>query len=175
MFVCFLELPKGPSWGVRSVVSSELAFGSEQEEEEHRFEFKFCFFHIFSGFPWATYSLSLNSFPLCKMGVLLEFPLWRSGLRIQLQQLGSLCRRRFDPGLAQWVKGSGVAATVSRIQSLAQELPHARDAAIRKQNKIGALLSAPKELGRDLISSLYWAHMCPSSVDSLDLKKCFIS
>ena len=35
-----------------------------------------------------------------------EFLLWHSGLRLQLQWLGSLWKHRFDPGLAQWVKGT---------------------------------------------------------------------
>ena len=37
-----------------------------------------------------------------------------------------------SPGLAQWVKGSGVATAVARIQSLAQELPYAVSVAIKK-------------------------------------------
>ena len=39
------------------------------------------------------------------------------------------------PGLVQCIKGSGVAASAIRIQSLAQELPHAVDEVIKKQNK----------------------------------------
>ena len=35
------------------------------------------------------------------------------------------------PGLAQWVKGSGVAAAVAQLQSLAQELPYAADVSIK--------------------------------------------
>ena len=37
------------------------------------------------------------------------------------------------PGLAQWIKGSGIATAVTQIQSLARELPYARGAAIKKQ------------------------------------------
>ena len=45
------------------------------------------------------------------------------------------------PGLAQWVKGSGIAAlageatSVAQIQSLAQELPYATGAAIKRKKK----------------------------------------
>ena len=35
------------------------------------------------------------------------------------------------PGLAQWVKGSGIATAVARIQSLTQELPHGAGVAIK--------------------------------------------
>ena len=64
--------------------------------------------------------------------IALEFPLWHSGLRIQLQHLGFLQRCGFDPCLEQWVKGSGITAAVAQIQSLAWELPHAVGAAIKK-------------------------------------------
>ena len=40
---------------------------------------------------------------------LLEFPLWHSGLRIQLQQLRS-----------QWVKGSAVATAAVQVAAVAQ-------------------------------------------------------
>ena len=53
---------------------------------------------------------------------MVQFPLWHSGLRIQLQQLRSLQRCRFDPGLVQWAKASSVAAAVAQIQSLAWEV-----------------------------------------------------
>ena len=33
--------------------------------------------------------------------------------------------------LVQWVKGSGMATAMARIQSLAQELPYAADVAIK--------------------------------------------
>jgi len=52
-----------------------------------------------------------------------------------------LGRCRFDPGLEQWVKGSGVAtaaawvAAGTWIQSLAWELPYALDAALKKIKK----------------------------------------
>jgi len=39
------------------------------------------------------------------------------------------------PSLAQWIKGSGVAAAVNQIQSLAQELPCATGVATRKKKK----------------------------------------
>ena len=54
-----------------------------------------------------------------------EFPLLQNGLRIPLQWLGLLQRHGFDPQVVQWVKGSGIAAAVPHIQSLAQELPYA--------------------------------------------------
>ena len=38
-------------------------------------------------------------------------------------------------GLAQWVKGSGVATAVAQIQSLAQELTYATHVAIKKKKK----------------------------------------
>ena len=37
------------------------------------------------------------------------------------------------PGLAQWVKGSGVVTATAWIQSLAWELPHAIGVAIKKK------------------------------------------
>ena len=64
-----------------------------------------------------------------------EFLLWHSGLRIQLQHLGSL----WKPGMVQWVKGSGIVtaavqvAAVAWIQSPAQEFPHAVGVAIKKK------------------------------------------
>ena len=42
-----------------------------------------------------------------------------------MQDAGSI------PGLVHWVKGSGIATVVARIQSLAQELPHAMGLAIK--------------------------------------------
>ena len=51
----------------------------------------------------------------------------------QLQQLSSLQSEGYIPGLAQWVKGSGIAAPVARIQSLAWELPYAVGAAINNR------------------------------------------
>ena len=44
-----------------------------------------------------------------------------------------LCR--FNPRLVQWVKGSGVGASMAQIQSLAQELPHALGVAIKLKIK----------------------------------------
>ena len=41
----------------------------------------------------------------------------------------------FDPGLAQWVKASSVAAPGARIQSLTRELPYVIGAAIKKKKK----------------------------------------
>ena len=42
------------------------------------------------------------------------------------------------PGLAQWVKGSGIAAAAAQMQSLAQKLPHDAVAAIKSKcvNKV---------------------------------------
>ena len=46
--------------------------------------------------------------------------------KIWLQRLG-LCRGAgLIPGLAQWVKGSGIAAAMAWIQSLTQELPYSK-------------------------------------------------
>ena len=67
-----------------------------------------------------------------------EFPLWCSVLRIQLQQLRSLQGAGSIPGLTS---GSSVAATVAevtaaaQIQFLAQELPYAMSAAIKKEKE----------------------------------------
>ena len=36
------------------------------------------------------------------------------------------------PGLAQWVKGSGIAAAMDRTQILAREVPYAVGAAVKK-------------------------------------------
>ena len=51
-----------------------------------------------------------------------EFPLWCSGLRLRLQQLGSLQRGGLDPS-AHWVKGFSIAIAAARIQSLALVWP----------------------------------------------------
>ena len=40
------------------------------------------------------------------------------------------------PSPAQWVKRSGVAATVAQTQSLAMELPYALGVAIKKKKKV---------------------------------------
>ena len=48
-----------------------------------------------------------------------EFLLWYSGLRVQLQQLRLLQRRRFHPWPEQWVKGSSVAAAVAKVKAVA--------------------------------------------------------
>ena len=70
----------------------------------------------------------------------LEFLLWYSGLRIQLQQLKSLWRYGFDLLSAAWVEGCSIdtvaaqVTAVTRIQSLTRELPHDAGTAI-KQNK----------------------------------------
>ena len=59
-----------------------------------------------------------------------EFPLWLNGLRIQLQQFGSLQRSGFDlwPG-----------TTMGQIQSQAQELPYAMGVDIKWKKKCGIL------------------------------------
>ena len=44
-------------------------------------------------------------------------------LRIQLQQLGLLQRCGFNPHIAKWVKGPGIAAAMAQTRSLSQELP----------------------------------------------------
>ena len=46
------------------------------------------------------------------------------------------------PGLGQWVEGSRIATAVAQIQSLAQELPYALGAAIKKNRirKLGGIL-----------------------------------
>ena len=48
------------------------------------------------------------------------------------------------PGLAQWVKGSDIAAAAAWIQSLAREFPYAPVMAIKKKKK--HLIEGPKEL-----------------------------
>ena len=49
------------------------------------------------------------------------------------------------PGPVQWVKGSGVATAVARIQSLAQELPYAKGAAIKKNVLMRSLAETCRE------------------------------
>ena len=81
-----------------------------------------------------------------------EFPLWQSGLRIQLQQLGLLWRYRFDSlpsAMGQWVKSS-VAASAAQIQSLAWELSYTTGAAIRnkgrkEENPICSNMDGPRD------------------------------
>ena len=38
--------------------------------------------------------------------------------------------------MAQWVKGSGIAAAAARIQFLAWELPYARAATVKKKEEL---------------------------------------
>ena len=71
-----------------------------------------------------------------KEDVVQEFSLWCRGLKIQLQQLRGTT---LIPSPAQWVKGSGTAVAVARIQLLAQELPYAAGAAIRRKKKCGTM------------------------------------
>ena len=59
------------------------------------------------------------------------------------------------PGPVQWVKGSGVATAVARIQSLAQELPYAKGAAIKKN----VLMRSLRNLQRGKIIFF----LCPNS------------
>ena len=67
-----------------------------------------------------------------------EFPLWCSGLRIQLQQIGSTYLIPFP---AQLVKGSSIAAAVAQvtavtqIQSLTWDFPYDTISAIKKKKK----------------------------------------
>ena len=63
----------------------------------------------------------------------MEFPLWHSKLRIQLQQ--PVGGADSIPGPEQWVKGSNIAAAAAQILSLALELPHAVGVAIKKKRK----------------------------------------
>ena len=64
-----------------------------------------------------------------------DFALQCSGLRTRQQWLSWLWRGGFSPSLVQWVKGSGVAAGVAHIRSLAWELPYAASAAFKKKKK----------------------------------------
>ena len=64
--------------------------------------------------------------------VLQEFPLWHCGLRTPLQRLRLLQRYRFDPCPVWWVKRIDIATAEAQIQPLAQELPYATGAAIKK-------------------------------------------
>ena len=67
--------------------------------------------------------------------LLLEFPLWHSGLRIQMQWLRSLQRHRFNPRFnarSSIVAGATQVTAVAQIQSLAQELPYATAVVIKK-------------------------------------------
>ena len=70
--------------------------------------------HTYSPNVLSTYheSTSASQRPKIKQQTQ-EFPLWHRGLRTHCRGTG------FLPGLAQWVKGSQVAAAVARIQSLA--------------------------------------------------------
>ena len=43
------------------------------------------------------------------------------------------------PGLAQWIKGSGIATAVTQIQSLARELPYAKGAGIKNSQPTSQL------------------------------------
>ena len=65
-----------------------------------------------------------------------EFLPWCSGLRIRLQRLKSLGRRRFDPLPGAVGQGCGIPTAVTQMRSRAQELPYATDAAIKKKNKM---------------------------------------
>ena len=88
-----------------------------------------------------------------------EFPLWRSGVRIQRQQLRLPWRLRFHPQPpAQCVQGSGIAAAVAQVTAVAQipslvlEHPYARMRPLKEK------LSA---FGPDTdmvwtLSQLYW-------------------
>ena len=68
----------------------------------------------------------------------MEYPLWNSVLRIQLQRLGHCGGVSSIPSMAQWVKGYGVVsaaawvAAVAQIQSLTQKLPQATGAQRKK-------------------------------------------
>ena len=57
---------------------------------------------------WVLHNISIE---------LLAFPLWRSELRISLQQLRSLQRCRFDPEPAQWVKDPAVVYVTAAVQN----------------------------------------------------------
>ena len=57
------------------------------------------------------------------------------------------------PGPGQWVKGSGIAAPAAQIQSLAQELPYAAGAAIKKEkarnSRCGSAVMDPTSIHED--------------------------
>ena len=81
--------------------------------------------------------------------------LWHTGLGIQLQQLRLLERHGFNPLLAQWVKGSSVAAAAACIQSLARELPYAAGVATKKRrNDILKYLGTIKHKGQEFLN--FW-------------------
>ena len=71
-----------------------------------------------------------------KIKKLMKFPPWHSGLRSSsgcCTDMGSI------PHLVQWVEGSSIATTAwvaaaAQIQSLAQKLPYASDATLKKKN-----------------------------------------
>ena len=56
---------------------------------------------------------------------LLEFPLWQSGINLTAAAWVAAEARAQSLAWHRGVKGSGVAAAVIQIQSLAQELPYA--------------------------------------------------
>ena len=66
-----------------------------------------------------------------------DLPPWHSGLRTQLQQLGSLWRCAFNPDPVKWVRESGIAHAAAQVQFLAWELPYTMGAAIKKGRKEG--------------------------------------
>ena len=61
------------------------------------------------------------------------FPLWHSGLRIQLQLLQLLWSHRFDPRSS--AAGKKISVAAAWIQPLAQELPYVMDAALKRKKK----------------------------------------
>ena len=65
----------------------------------------------------------------------MEFLLWSSELRIQLQRFGWLQRHGFDPWPAQCVNESRVVSAVAQIQSLAWKLPSIMDVVILLERK----------------------------------------
>uniref|UniRef100_A0A8D1VLL6 CREG-like beta-barrel domain-containing protein n=1 Tax=Sus scrofa TaxID=9823 RepID=A0A8D1VLL6_PIG len=82
-----------------------------------------------------TQSLNVKFLHIWFQTQIVEFPPQCSGLRIQLQWLGSLWRHRFNPCLAKWVKGSHQECSCSLDSISGLGLPYALDAALKKKKR----------------------------------------
>ena len=74
-----------------------------------------------------------------------EFPLWHSGLRIQLWQLRLLWRHGFDPQPEQWVKGSSIGHSCSWF-SPCLRTSICISVVIRKKKKKKGVLTVAQEM-----------------------------
>ena len=79
-----------------------------------------------------------------------DLPPWHSGLRTQLQPLGSVWRCAFNPDPVKWVRESGIAHAAAQVQFLAWELPYTMGAAIKKGRKEGRKKGREREKKKNL-------------------------